>query len=303
MCGIAGLFHRGGNPVDRKPIEDMCRLIRHRGPDDLGIWHAGSVGLGHSRLSIIDLSSRGRNPMPNEDETLWLTANGEIYNYRDFHEDLLSKGHRFRSETDTEVLLHLYEEKGESFVRDLNGMFAFAIWDTRRKCLFLARDRFGVKPLYYTILPDNQFAFASEIKAFLALPQFRAEADPFALAEHFAFQNTLHDRTFFKGVHLLPAGHFLRVERDQMEERQYWDLKLEPETGRNLRDWAQGLRERFETSVKAQLMSDVPVGSFLSGGMDTGSISAVAARHISPLHTFTCGFEIPQNASEQEVFF
>jgi asparagine synthase (glutamine-hydrolysing) len=302
MCGIAGIYNPDGAPADSNQVSRMCDLIRHRGPDDHAVWSAGPVALGHRRLSIIDLSPRGRNPMPNEDETVWIVFNGEIYNYRHLREGLVRRGHRFRSETDTEVIIHLYEEEGPSCVEKLNGMFAFALWDATRQRLFLARDRFGVKPLYYTSL-GNLFAFASEVKAFLALPAFSARPDLFALSEHLTFQNTFGDRTFFEGVTLLPAGHYLLRNEVGASTYQYWDLSFDPDHSRSLDEWADGLRERFESAVSRQLMSDVPLGSFLSGGMDTGSISAVAARNIPEMHTFTCGFDVPEDATELEQYF
>jgi len=302
MCGIAGIYNLADKPVPAEQVRGMCDLIRHRGPDDSGMWIDGPVGLGHRRLSIIDLSPRGRNPMPNEDETLWIIFNGEIYNYRELRPGLKKRGHVFRSETDTEVILHLYEEQGPGCLAHLNGMFAFALWDGRERRLLLARDRFGVKPLYYTLL-GNKLAFASEVKAFLALPEFTARPDPCALAEHFTFQNTFGERTFFQGVKLLPAGHYLTCQDGRLETRQYWDLRFQPDSGLSLQEWAAGLRERFEAAVTRQLMSDVPLGTFLSGGMDTGSISAVAARSIPGLHTFTCGFNLPENASDLEQYF
>lgn len=240
--------------------------------------------------------------MPNEDETLWLVANGEIYNYLELRSGLQKQGHRFRSETDTEVILHLYEEEGPSFVKKLNGMFAFALWDGPKKRLFLARDRFGVKPLYYTVVGE-EFAFASEIKAFLALPNFRPKADLCALSEHLTFQNALGERTFFEGVKLLPAGFSLILEKDQFKKEPYWDLCFQTEPDLTLEEWAEGLRERFEAAVTRQLVSDVPLGSYLSGGMDTGSISAVAVRKIPEMHTFTCGFNLSEGVSELEQFF
>jgi len=308
MCGIAGLYNKNGEPVEVAQVKAMCDLLRHRGPDDEGLWSSGAVALGHRRLSIIDLAPRGRNPMPNEDGTAWIVCNGEIYNYRELRADLLRRGHRFRSETDTEVIVHLYEEHGPTCVEMLNGMFAFAIYeqratsDVRRSTLLLARDRFGVKPLYYTFL-DDVLAFSSEVKAFMALPDFVARPDPFALAEHLTFQNTFGERTFFEGVKLLPAGHYLLCQDEQIEMRQYWDLHFQPEHGPSLEEWAAGLRERFEAAVTRQLMSDVPLGAYLSGGMDTGSIAAVAVRHIPNMHTFTCGFHLPEGASELEQFF
>jgi asparagine synthase (glutamine-hydrolysing) len=302
MCGIAGLYNLNGQPVSAPLVQRMCDLIRHRGPDDAGVWTNGSIGLGHRRLSIIDLSPRGHNPMPNEDETVWLVFNGEIYNYRELRPRLLNNGHHFRSETDTEVIIHLYEESGPSCVEELNGMFAFALWDANRDRLLLGRDRFGVKPLYYTVIGQT-LAFASEVKAFLALPEFKARADFFALAEHFTFQNTFGDRTFFEGVKLLPAGHYLLCENGRIQVKKYWDLSFEPQNGRTLDEWAQCLRAGFETAVTRQLISDVPLGTYLSGGMDTGAISAVAAGQIPEMHTFTCGFDLPEDVTELEQHF
>ncbi len=302
MCGIAGLLHRAGAPIDPVVLARMREFLRHRGPDDEGLWVDGPIGLAHRRLSIVDLSPLGRNPMPNEDGSLQLVCNGEIYDHQIHRTSLRQRGHAFRSGTDTEVILHLYEEGGPDCVAELNGMFAFALWDAPRRRLLLARDRFGVKPLYYTELGDV-VAFASEIKAFLALPTFRARADPFALAEHFAFQNTLGDRTFFADVKLLPAGHYLLVENGRLNVRQYWDLRFAPDPAQDFDACARQLRERFTEAVTRQLMSDVPLGTYLSGGMDTGSISAVAARANARLHTFTCGFDLPDERSELEAFF
>jgi asparagine synthase (glutamine-hydrolysing) len=302
MCGIAGLYNLGGGPVSGEQVRRMCDLIRHRGPDDEGVWCSGPVGLGHRRLSIIDLSPRGRNPMPNEDESVWIVFNGEIYNYPELRPRLVEQGHRFRSQTDTETIVHLYEEVGDSCVERLNGMFAFALWDARRRRLLLARDRFGVKPLYYTRLGDT-LAFASEAKAFLALPGFTPRPDPRALAEHFTFQNTFGERTFFEGVELLPAGCYLVCEDGRTEIKKYWDLNFRPDDSLSLDEWAERLRREFEASVTRQLVSDVPLGSYLSGGMDTGAISAVAARRIPSMHTFTCGFDLPDEVSELEQHF
>jgi asparagine synthase (glutamine-hydrolysing) len=302
MCGIAGLCNQAGEPVSPDQVVRMCDLIAHRGPDDSGIWSSGAIALGHRRLSIIDLSPRGRNPMPNEDESVWLVFNGEIYNYREMRAALLQRGHRFRSDTDSEVIIHRYEEVGPACVSELNGMFAFALWDVRKRCLLLARDRFGVKPLYYTLL-GKSLAFASEIKAFLALSDFRVAADPCALAEHFTFQNTFGERTLFDGVKLLEAGHYLICDGEKLEKRQYWDLRFETAGGADLQQWGILLREKFEAAVERQLMSDVPLGAYLSGGMDTGAIAAVAARRIPGMHTFTCGFDLSAGASELEQYF
>ena len=302
MCGIAGLFSLVGAPVSGAQIQRMTEMIGHRGPDDSGLLVDGPIGLGHRRLSIIDLSDRGRNPMPNEDKTVWLIFNGEIYNYRDLKPDLIARGHRFQSETDSEVIIHLYEEMGPGFISVLNGMFAFALWDANRGKLLLARDRFGVKPLYYTLI-GNTLAFASEVKAFLELPEFKVSVDPLALAEHFTFQNTFGKRTFFDGVNLLPAGHYLVAQGGETSIRQYWDLSFKPDGRLSVDEWAHRLREVFEGAVTRQLISDVPLGTYLSGGMDTGAISAVAASQIHNMHTFTCGFDLPEGATDLERHF
>ncbi len=301
MCGVVGLLALDGSPVDRSLVGAMSTLLLHRGPDDSGSWTSGAIGLGHRRLSIIDLSEQGRNPMANEDGSVQLVFNGEIYNHVELRREI-ERGHAFRSRTDTEVVVHGYEQFGLDFIARLNGMFAFALWDENQRRLVLARDRFGVKPLYYAVI-GRLLAFASEAKAFLALPGFRARADVRGLADHFAFQNTFGSRTLFDGVKLLEAGQILVCERGEIVLRTYWEPPLETREDASLADLAQDLRERFERSVNAQLMSDVPLGSFLSGGMDTGSISAVAARRLSRMHTFTCGFRLPEKASDREKFF
>lgn len=302
MCGITGIFDRGGRPVDSRVIQKMGEALHYRGPDDEGLWVDGEIGLGHKRLSIIDLSARGRNPMFNEDGSVVIVFNGEIYNFKELRPSLQRKGHFFRSETDTEVIVHLYEEYGDQCIEKLNGMFAFAIWDRTRKTLILARDRFGIKPLYYAVIGD-QFAFSSEIKSFLAIADFEAKMNPFALYEHLGFQNMFGSNSLFQDVSLLPAGHCLRVTAGQIREHEYWDLVFDPDENLDIHASAGRLRELFVQAVERQLMSDVPLGSFLSGGMDTGSISAVASRAVPSMHTFTCGFTIPEGASEFETYF
>jgi asparagine synthase (glutamine-hydrolysing) len=307
MCGIVGFVHRAASPPDagrssRDLVKAMAQLLAHRGPDDEGYFASDQAALGHRRLSIIDLTSRGRNPMPNEDGTIHLVFNGEIYNHAALRAGLECRGHRFRSDTDGEVILHLWEENKERCVEHLNGMFAFALWDEPERALFLARDRFGVKPLYYTET-GGTLAFASEAKAFLALPSFRARPDPLGLVEHFTFQNTFGSRTLWEGVRLLPAGHWLLVRGNRVREGEYWDLRFAPEYGRPVNYWVDEVRGRFEVAVTSQLMSDVPVGSFLSGGMDTGAITAVASRTLPRMHTFTCGFSVPQEGTDLERYF
>lgn len=323
MCGIAGLIDRSGGGIDPRLLVAMADQQAHRGPDDQGIvifstrsgqvldlspdlWDrrapdpAYEVGLSHRRLAIIDLSPAGRQPMSNEDGSVWVVANGEIYNYREIRTRLLSRGHRFKSQSDTEVLVHLYEDVGPALVEELNGMFAFALWDAKSGRLLLARDRYGVKPLYLHEA-GRRLAFASEVKAFLALPWFHAELELRALADHLTFQNTFGDLTFFRGVRLLPPGHLITVDSEGTAIRRYWQVRFTGSSGEET-SVVEGLRERFPQGVERQLMSEVPLGTYLSGGMDTGSISAVARRSIPTLHTFTCGFDLHGVAPDEQEF-
>ena len=230
--------------------------------------------------------------MANADESVWLTFNGEIYNYIELREELVASGHQFKSASDTEVILALYEARGLDAFKRLNGMFAIALWDQRLRRLVLARDRFGVKPLYYAATPDG-LVFGSEIKALLCHPAVSVAIDALALAEHLTFQFPLADRTLFSSVRLLEPGSLLIVEGDKAHRiERFWRLGYRPQNGRSLESWARDLRERLLHAIRRQVRSDVPVGTFLSGGMDTGSISALAARSINPLHTFTCGFDV-----------
>ena len=210
MCGIAGTFNLNGAPVDAENVKRMCDVMAHRGPDDEGVFLDGSVGLGHRRLSIIDLSAAGHQPMFNEDRTIALVFNGEVYNFRELRHHLECLGHYFHSQTDTEVVIHAYEEWGEKCVARFNGMFAFGLWDSGKRQLFLARDRYGIKPLYYHETPET-FTFASEIKPLLTLPHVKKSLSLGALDEYFTFQNLFTDRTLFEGIKTLPAGCFATV--------------------------------------------------------------------------------------------
>lgn len=270
----------------------MAGTIVHRGPDAEGFLVDGPAALASRRLAIIDLTSAGRQPLFSEDRSIGIVYNGELYNFQALRSTLLAHGHRFQSATDTEVIVHAYEEYGKDCVRHFNGMFAFAIWDRRDGSLFVARDRFGVKPLYYTWL-GRTLAISSEIKAFLTLPGFRVEPDTEALVEYFTFQNVLSDRTLFRGVHLLPSGTTLAIGADgTCKSERYWAFQFAADGDRGERYYVDGVRERFEEAVRRQLMSDVPLGSYLSGGMDSGSICAVASRRFPHLRTFTGGFPL-----------
>lgn len=323
MCGIAGIYSVNGKPLSRQSVQAMGDAQAHRGPDDHRYWFWGPdhgwelhrhqidpaqdstpiIGFAHRRLAIVDLSG-GHQPMSNEDATRWICYNGEIYNHLDLRRQLLTQGHEFATQCDTEVLIHGWEQHGPEFVQKLNGLFAYAIFDSNTRQLFLARDRFGIKPLYWTRTADGLFAFANEIKALLGIPGVSARPNPEAVAEHFTFQNTFGGKTFFQGIHLLEAGHWLLVNPDgTIIEREYWDMVHRDDDTRSERAIANELRAHFERGVDRQLMSEVPLGTFLSGGMDTGSVSAVAARFIPHMHTFTCGFAVPQNADELEQHF
>jgi asparagine synthase (glutamine-hydrolysing) len=282
----------------------MTQSVAHRGPDGEGHYLKDSIGLGHRRLAILDLSEAGHQPMSNEAGDLVITHNGEIYNFRELRDELEGYGHKFVSRTDTEVVLRAYAEWGEECVEKFNGMFAFAIWDGRRQSLFIARDRHGVKPLYYWF-DGETFLFASEIKALLHHPRVKVAVDPHALLEYFTFQNIFTDRTLFNGVKLLPAGCFARVGTAQkpLQVHRYWDYNFrEPVLVRDYREYEEELDRLFVQAVRRQLVSDVPVGAYLSGGIDSGAITAIAAREMPYLASFTVGFDL-SSASGLELGF
>ena len=300
MCGIAGqLFLDGAQAVDLSFIRRMTDTIAHRGPDGEGQHVRGPIGLGHRRLSIIDLNT-GAQPMCNEDGTVWIVFNGEVYNYLDLRTELATLGHDFKSTTDTEVIVHLYEELGEDCVSRLRGMFAFAIWDERRKKLFLARDRVGIKPLYYTMV-GQMLLFASEIKALLAHPDVSMRFSDQALDRFLTYYYVPGRDTLFEGIHKLEAGHCLSVEGGRLRDREYWDLKFDvPRTSISFDEAVAALQEELRESVASHLMSDVPVGVLLSGGVDsTGVLRYAAEQSGRPLHSFTIGFEGQEFADER----
>lgn len=298
MCGICGVLAlEGGRPATREELRPMTEAIFHRGPDDDGYHVAAPVAFGFRRLSIVDLTG-GHQPMSNEDGTVWIIFNGEIYNHRDIRAELERRGHRYTTKSDTETIVHAYEEYGDDCVHHLRGMFAFAIWDARRKRLFCARDRLGIKPFYYTIY-DRRFAFASEIKALFELPGLRAQLNRRALPEFFALGYLADDRTMFKGIRKLPAGHRLSLPLDgaspavpapQIE--QYWDLDITPDDSLPSEDaYVERFRELFTESVRLRLMSDVPLGVFLSGGLDSSAIAATMSNMMGErLKTFSVGY-------------
>ena len=291
MCGIAGVFNVNGEPVDAPLLRRMTDLMAHRGPDGEGQYADGPVGLGHRRLAVIDLSPAGHQPMANEGGTVVLSYNGEIYNFQNLRVELEALGHRFHTRTDSEVVLHAYEQWGTACVERFNGMFAFAVWDARARRVFLARDRFGIKPLYY-FWDGQRLVFASEIKPILAHPAVSTGVSIDALNQYFTFQNVLTDQTLFEGVRILPPGTWLTAGQGGLQTQRYWDFDFTNPLQISQEEAAEELHRLFVQAVTRQLVSDVPVGSYLSGGIDSGSITAVARRHLGRLTTFTCGFDL-----------
>ena len=290
MCGIAGKLNLSGEPVAAEVIGRMAGLLAHRGPDDQGILLDGSLGLGARRLAILDLSSAGRQPLANEDGSVWVVFNGEIYNFLDLRGELEAKGHQFRSRSDTEVLVHLYEEKDVESVEQLQGMFAFALWDKRRKRLLLARDRLGKKPLFYAF-DGRTFRFASEMKAILADGVSR-ELDLHALHFYLMYRYIPHPYTIFRSIRKLPPAHRLVLEAGRMRIEAYWRLNGSPVAERTEEALCREIVERLRHAVRVRMMSDVPLGAFLSGGIDSSAVVALMTEvSPTPVKTFCVGFE------------
>jgi asparagine synthase (glutamine-hydrolysing) len=304
MCGITGLINLNGAPVSPVILQKMTDAIAHRGPDGEGHWIEANVGLGHRRLSIIDLSPAGHQPMISADHRYILSYNGEIYNFRELRTELEAAGYWFRSKTDSEVVLHALAHWGTDALLKFNGMFALALWDRREKSLLLARDRYGIKPLYYA-RQGNTFAFGSEQKAITAQPGFNRKLNKPALLEYFTFQNIFTDQTLLEDIHILKAGHYatLSTQSSSLSTQQYWDYRFrEPDHPASKPEYLEELDRLFRQAVNRQLVSDVELGSYLSGGMDSGSITAIAAQSFPNLKTFTCGFDL-SSASGIELAF
>src|ERR671915_1554173 len=286
MCGIAG--KAGSAPVGEPEILRMCDAIAHRGPDDWGTFVEGGLGLGMRRLSIVDLAG-GHQPMTNEDGSVVVVFNGELYNFPSLHDEVIAKGHRFKTRCDTEALVHLYEEYGEGMVARLRGMFGFAIWDRTRRRLLLARDHFGQKPLFYTE-QGGTLTFASEIKALLADDPSLAELSPRALDQYLTMRFVQPPETFFARVRALPPAHYMVWENGQARIERYWDLQYGPKWSYSEADTLDHIDELLAETVKLHLLSDVPVGAFLSGGLDSTLVASYAARTLgSELRTFSMG--------------
>ncbi|HEY1890291.1 MAG TPA: asparagine synthase (glutamine-hydrolyzing) [Steroidobacteraceae bacterium] len=294
MCGIAGALLMTGQTALPDPAQ-MIAMLRHRGPDGTGYFRSPTCALAGARLSIIDLET-GNQPVANEDETVWTVLNGEIFNFIELRAELQTLGHRFRTRSDTEVIVHAYEEYGDRFVERLSGQFAIALWDVRRQRLLLARDRVGIRPLFYA-RADGHLLFASEVKAILAVSPATATLDEQGLAQIFTFWGTVGQRTVFKGVQSLPAGHLLIVEKGAERLERYWDWTFPQGSGRTdlgMDEAAEELHALLEDVVRQQLRSDVPVGAYLSGGLDSSGIAALARESVETLQTFSLTFDDPE---------
>ena len=292
MCGICGIFHsERTRRVNRDLLAGMNQQIVHRGPDDDGFFVEENVGLAMRRLSIIDIQT-GHQPLSNEDGDVWIVFNGEIYNHQDLRKDLESRGHRYRTKSDTETIVHLYEEYGSECVEHLRGMFAFAIWDRRKRRLFIARDRLGIKPLYYRF-DGRTLLFGSEIKTILAYPGVKPEFNHGVLTEYLAFGYLAGEETMYAGIRKLMPGHFLTIdEHGQLEISPYWDLDVKVDDGSRPEEYyVRTYREQLEACVSSHLMSDVPLGVFLSGGLDSSAIAALTTKiRKEPIETFSVGY-------------
>lgn len=309
MCGIAGIVDFVGNRADSESIVKMIKTLSHRGPDDEGVYvengvaggtksgdSVKSISLGHKRLKIIDLSNSARQPLSNENDTIWLVCNGEIYNHKELRKGLESKGHKFKSDSDSEIIIHLYEDCGDGFISQLRGMFAFGLWDKNRKKLIIVRDRVGIKPLYY-YYKNGLLLFASEIKAILSNKEVKKEIDIFALNQFLSFLYVPAPRTIFKDIAKVMPGCAIIIENGKLIENKYWDLEIN-ESGvsrngirRSEEDYTNDLYDLLEESIKVRMMSDVPLGAFLSGGIDSSTIVAIMSKLSStPVKTFSIGF-------------
>ncbi|OYX65037.1 MAG: asparagine synthetase B [Sphingomonadales bacterium 32-64-17] len=295
MCGIAGIFHCGTiKPVDPGRVARMCDVLAHRGPDGSGVWNAPGVALGHRRLSIIDIEGSPQ-PMLTPDERTVIVFNGEIYNFRELRRDLAALGEQFRTDGDTEVILAAWRRWGPDCVRRLDGMFAFAIYDQGERTLFLARDRFGVKPLFLAHLSDGSLAFASELKGLLAHPLLRREVDPLAIEDYMTWGYVPDHRSILKGVEKLPAAHTMLLRHDSAvaQPQRYWDISFADRHAGNARDLEAELLHRLKLGVSSRMVADVPLGAFLSGGVDSSTVVAMMAEEArEPVRTCSIGFDV-----------
>ena len=294
MCGIVGQINtEDKKPVDKHVFNRMRDTLKHRGPNNAGTYVYKNVGLGFRRLSIIDLTEAGNQPMSNEDNSVYLVFNGEFYNFKEYREKLISKGHTFKSRTDSEAIIHLYEEYGIDCVKHINGMFSLAIYDKVKNLLFLARDRFGVKPLFY-YMDDNQFIFASELKAILAGNNIKKELDQDSVVDYFSVGYILPPHSIFKNIYKLEESSYLCFDLNKkkiVDKKKYWELKISEGRSKSINDWQERFENEFARAIKVRTISDVPIGVFLSGGLDSSAIVAFASKLMDErLKTFSIGF-------------
>lgn len=303
MCGIAGIYSKKKTEISFSLIKSMTDAIAHRGPDGEGHFHDRNIAFGHRRLAILDLSDCGRQPMSSDDGTITITFNGEIYNFKELRNELQKAGHSFKSGTDTEVIIKGYQQWGLDVIPKLNGMFAFAIWDSVKKELIITRDRFGVKPVYLWIR-DDEIVFASEIKALLCHPEYKTELNYEALNEYFTFQNVFRYHTLFKDIQMLAPARVLRWDKDfKINEYLYWNYDFSNVDDKiSFEDAQEETLRLFKQAVKRQMVADVRVGSYLSGGMDSGSITGIASSQTNRLATFTCGFDMSATTGREANF-
>ncbi|MBU1043559.1 MAG: asparagine synthase (glutamine-hydrolyzing) [Candidatus Omnitrophica bacterium] len=295
MCGICGQFNfTKSHKIDLPTLKAMVAIMRHRGPDEFGFYHDSDIGLGHARLSIIDITG-GKQPIHNEDESVWITYNGEVFNYIELREELEKKGHKFYTHCDTEVLVHLYEEHGPDFVKRLNGQWAFAIWDKAKKQLMLSRDRVGIRPLFYTVV-DGSLIFGSEIKSIFMDNRVERAIDPSGLAQMFTLWSNIGSQTVFKGINELPPAHFLLAKDGDIKIERYWDIDFSrmdaPKENISEDEYAEQLLDLLKDAARLRLRADVPVAAYLSGGLDSSFITALVTKHFNNhLKTFSVAFE------------
>ena len=304
MCGIVGVFNLNQEIVDRSVLKSMASKIAHRGPDGQGYFLNDNIGLAHKRLAILDTSNKGAQPMSSKNNKWTIVFNGCIYNFSELKQELKSKGHIFISETDTEVICEGLDEYGISFFEKLNGMFSIGAWNNETKELYLSRDRFGIKPLYYWFSGEI-LCFSSEIKAIIEHPKYKIDVDLDSLNEYFTFQNLFSFKTLFKGVNMLPPANSLKVDAftTSIKHNSWWDYDFTKTDESMSFDYAKKETKRlFEQAVKRQMIADVPIGSYLSGGMDSGSITAIASKHVERLPTFTCGFDMSETTGREANF-
>jgi asparagine synthase (glutamine-hydrolysing) len=298
VCGIYGIVQLDGALAPADALRRMGQTIVHRGPDDDGVYHDGPCAIGMRRLSVIDLAG-GHQPLSNEEGTLWLVANGEIYNYRELRRELELRGHRFKTASDCETILHLYEVYGDNCVEHLNGMFGFALWDARRRRLLIGRDRLGIKPIYFKN-DGKRLIFASEAKAILAAPGVTAELDPAALHSYLGLGYVPAPQSIFRGIAKLPPATVLTAELGRVEKHRYWRVPRDVDRARPESEWLDQVRARLEESVRMQMVSDVPIGAFLSGGIDSSAVVAFMSTHSDrPVKTYAIGFE----GGEAEAYY